>query len=60
MPNWAQTITLFLPPRYFVDILRAVYLRGATFLDLWDSYLALALFAFVFNLLAMVTYKKRA
>jgi ABC-2 type transport system permease protein len=60
MPLWAQNITLFLPPRYFVDILRAVYLKGAGFIDLQSSYFALLLFALFFNFLAIVTYKKRS
>ena len=34
MPEWAQRITWFLPPRYFIDIMRAVYLRGAALADL--------------------------
>lgn len=60
MPLWAQNITLFLPPRYFVDILRSVYLKGATCHDLWNSYLALAVFALFFYILSMLTYKKRS
>ena len=28
MPAWAQRITWFLPPRYFIGIMRAVYLKG--------------------------------
>lgn len=60
MPQWAQTFTLVLPPRYFVDILRSVYLKGASVCELWTSYAALGGFALLFNILAALTYKKQA
>ncbi|MBQ2047019.1 MAG: ABC transporter permease [Muribaculaceae bacterium] len=60
MPNWAQKFTGILPPRYFVEILRSVYLKGSTFMDLWHNYLALGIFATIFNILAALTYKKQA
>ena len=59
MPEWAQRFTLILPPRYFVEILRSVYLKGTSIAELWVNYVALALFAFVFNTLAALTYKKQ-
>ena len=59
MPEWAQVITRFLPPRYFITIMQAVYLKGATVVELWPNYVLLVLFALVFNLLAAVTYKKQ-
>ena len=60
MPAWARKITVVLPPRYFVEILRSVYLKGATLAELWNNYLALGIFATLFNTLAAVTYKKQA
>ena len=60
MPAWARKITVVLPPRYFVEILRSVYLKGATLAELWSNYLALGIFATLFNTLAAVTYKKQA
>ena len=60
MPDWAQKITIILPPRYFVEILRSVYLKGTTFVELWTNYLALGIFAVIFNSLAAITYKKQA
>ena len=35
MPRWAQCITYAIPPRYFIEIMRSVYLKGATLADLW-------------------------
>ena len=29
MPQWAQYITYAVPPRYFIEIMRAVYLKGS-------------------------------
>ena len=60
MPAPAQGVTRLLPPRYFVDIMRAVYLKGTTIGELLPNYCALALFAVVFNTLAALTYKKQA
>lgn len=59
MPAWAQKFTIILPPRYFVEILRSVYLKGTTIAELWNDYAALGAFAFLFNTLAAVTYKKQ-
>ena len=60
MPVWAQRFTLILPPRYFVEILRSVYLKGTTVAELWTNYAALGIFAIIFNTLAALTYKKQA
>ena len=59
MPGWAQRITLVLPPRYFVEILRSVYLKGTTIIELGTSYAALGLFALLFNAMAAATYRKQ-
>ena len=60
MPEWAQKITYLLPPRYFIGIMRAVYLKGTTIVDLCGDYAALAGFAVVLNVLAAATYRKQA
>lgn len=60
MPDWAQKFTLILPPRYYIEIMRSVYLKGATFSELWHNFAALGIFAVVFNLLAAVSYRKQS
>lgn len=60
MPKWAEIITYFLPPRYFVSTMRAVFLKGATFYDMRYNFLALTIFAFVMNVGAALTYKKQS
>ncbi len=60
MPEWAQYITYAIPPRYFVEIMRSVYRKGAGITDLWPQYAAIAAFALVLSLLAAMTYSKRS
>lgn len=60
MPEWAQYVTCVIPPRYFIEIMRSVYLKGASVADLWVEYTVLLAFAAMLSLLAAVTYKKRA
>ncbi|MCC8176281.1 MAG: ABC transporter permease [Bacteroidales bacterium] len=59
MPDWARRVTYGIPPRYYVDIMRATYLRGATLANQLPQFLALASFAIAFTLAAIVTYRKR-
>lgn len=59
MPGWAQTVTLFTPPRYFVDAMRSVYLKGTTVAELWTDYAVLAGFAVSLNLWSALSYRKR-
>ncbi len=60
MPVWAQYITYAVPPRYFIDIMRAVYLKGSSISDLWFEYVMLTLLASFTCGLAAITYRKRA
>lgn len=60
MPPWAQTIARLLPPRYFIAVMQAVYLRGTTVAESASAFAALAVFALLFNLLAAATYKKQS
>ena len=60
MPAWARAITYLLPPRYFVEVMRAVDLKGASIAELWPQYLALVGYAGLFNAVAALTYKKQS
>ncbi|MGM9859657.1 MAG: ABC transporter permease [Muribaculaceae bacterium] len=60
MPQWAQAITYVLPPRYFIEIMRSVYLKGAGFADLVPQFAALAALALALCTLAAATYRKRS
>ena len=58
MPEWAQIITIFNPLKYFIEMMRMVYLKGSTLAELRFQLIALALFAVFFNLWAVISYRK--
>ncbi|WP_296684393.1 ABC transporter permease [Flavobacterium sp.] len=58
MPQWAQNITLFNPIRYFVEIVRMVMLKGATFSDISFQFFIIVSYAIVLNSIAVWSYKK--
>lgn len=58
MPQWAQWITRLNPLRYFVEVMRTVYLRGGGVMDLLPQLGALTTFAVLLNLWAVRSYKK--
>lgn len=60
MPQWAQAVTYILPPRYFNEVIRAVYLKGATVSDLWLQYLSLIALAAAVCAASALTYRKRS
>lgn len=59
MPQWAQWLTYAIPPRYFIEIIRAIYLRATPVSALMPQYLALTLFAIFACLLASKSYRKQ-
>lgn len=59
MPEWAQYITIINPPRYFIEMMRVVYIKGGTLHDLWPQFFAHVFFAVFFALWAVLSYKKR-
>lgn len=59
MPEWAQYITYAIPPRYFIEIMRSIYLKGTTIGELWIQYACLGAYAALACLLAALTYSKR-
>ncbi|MDR0430077.1 MAG: ABC transporter permease [Tannerellaceae bacterium] len=58
MPEWAQKITLFNPIRYFIEVMRMVYLKGSQLSDLKEYFFIVCLFALFFNVLAILGYRK--
>ena len=58
MPRWAQALTYANPLRYFVEVMRTVYLRGGGVADLLPQLGMLLLFAACFNLWAVKSYRK--
>ena len=60
MPDWAKCIAAMLPPRYYIEIMRAVYLKGAGVGMLLPQFAALGAFALLLCAVAALTYRKRS
>ena len=58
MPDWAQAITIVNPLKYFIEVMRLVYLKGSKFMDMIPQFLALCGFAAAFGSWAIISYKK--
>lgn len=58
MPHWAQLISDISPLKYFIMVMRLVYLKGSATADLIKPFLALCGFATVFNTWAVLSYRK--
>ncbi|MDH8701060.1 ABC-2 type transport system permease protein [Dysgonomonadaceae bacterium PH5-43] len=59
MPEWAQLITTINPLKYFIQIMRQVYLKGSSMLEILPQVGALMIFAIVSNVWAVISYSKR-
>ncbi len=58
MPGWAQVIAAVNPLKYFIEVMRLVYLKGSGLAELAGQVAALAGFAVVFNVWAVASYRK--
>jgi ABC-2 type transport system permease protein len=58
MPEWVQWITYLNPLRYFMEIVRGVFLKGTGFTLLWSQFLILALFGAVIILFSASRFHK--
>ena len=58
MPDWAQAITIVNPLKYFIEVMRLVYLKGSKLVDMIPQFLALCGFAAAFGSWAIISYKK--
>lgn len=59
MPDWAQKLSTFSPLKYFIIMIRLVYLKGSSVGELLSPLIALTVFALFFNLWAVISYRKR-
>lgn len=57
MPMFFQRLTLLNPLRHFMEIVRAIFLKGAGAMDLWPQLSALAAFAVVLLFLSVWRFK---
>ena len=59
MPQAIQTVTYFIPARYYIVILRGLFLKGNGMDVMWDEALFLVLFAFLMFSIAIRKFKKK-
>lgn len=59
MPELVQWLTLLNPVRYFLEIVRGVFLKGAGFAALWPQMLALAIFGAAILSSSALRFQKR-
>ncbi len=58
MPAWAQAVTVANPLKYFIQVMRSVYLKGSPFSALLPQFFILCGFAAALNVWAVLSYKK--
>ena len=58
MTEWAQTVTIFNPVHYLIDVMRMVILKGSGFKNILSHLGIVAVFAVVLNTLAIMNYRK--
>jgi len=59
MPAWAGALTRLNPLRYFIEVMRAVYLKGSGVAQLLPQLCALVVYALVVGAWAVGSYRKR-
>ncbi len=59
MPAVIRGVTLFIYARYYVEILRSVFLKGSSLVSLWLPILALAIYAVAIIGIAARSFRKR-
>jgi ABC-2 type transport system permease protein len=59
MPKVIQVVTHLIPARYFMSIIRAVFLKGTPLVLLWTDLLALLVFATILVLVATRAFRKQ-
>jgi ABC-2 type transport system permease protein len=59
MPLILQGLSLLVPPRYFLEIIRGIYLKGTGLADFWPQVVFLAIFACATLAISTRRFKKR-
>ena len=59
MPLWLQVVTFFNPVRYYIEVLRAVLLKDAGFVDIWWRLVVLLGFGLTLLTIASLRFSKR-
>lgn len=59
MPKFVQAVTYLIPARYYIVVLRELFLKGGGMRTMWDEALFLFLFAFIMLGLAVKRFQKK-
>jgi ABC-2 type transport system permease protein len=59
MPQALQLVTYLIPARYYITILRDLFLKGGGLLTVWDEATFLFFFAFIMLGLAIKRFRKK-
>jgi len=59
MPEWLQYVTTINPLRYFLEIIRGVFLKGNGLDILWPNMVALAILGGLMVTLSSLRFQKR-
>lgn len=59
MPPFARMFTYVIPLRYFLVIIRSIFLKGVGPIDVWPQLLALAVFSVAIFTFALVRFRKK-
>lgn len=58
MPRWAYILSDTFSITHFMHAMRAIVMKGSTFLDLWKDMVYIIVFSVVINTMAILNYKK--
>lgn len=58
MPEWAKVIADLNPMRYFVEVVRAIYIKGSGLTSILKEMFVLITFGVILNIWAVLSYKK--
>lgn len=59
MPQVIQNISYLIPMRYFLIIIRGIFLKGTGFAELWDQIIPMTLFGIIILGLSALRFRKR-
>jgi ABC-2 type transport system permease protein len=59
MPKFVQAVTYLIPARYYIVVLRELFLKAGKISSMWDEALFLILFASIMFFFAVARFKKK-
>ncbi len=60
MPTWIQPLTYLVPLRYYLVVLRGVFLKGVGLAELWPNYLAIVAFGILILAASFWRFRSRS